>query len=77
MPSAAFPPGCHWTRVGEHNVVCGSFSLLHDHWLLLANAGQSLLNAAREVLMAGELDLRVFLGHLDRAVAGDLRSFDA
>lgn len=46
--------------------------LLHYRWLLLADAGQPLLNQPRELFLAGELDFRVFLGHADGAVAGDL-----
>lgn len=52
-------------------------SLLDDRWLLLADAGEAFLNQAREFFLAGELDLRVFLGHPDRAVAGDLRCLNA
>ena len=44
--------------------------LLHHGWLLLAHAGQSLLNPAREFFLPVELDLRVPLGHPYRAVAG-------
>src|SRR6185437_3978174 len=52
-------------------------SLLHYRWLLLAEAGQSLLDQPREFFLASELNLRVFLGHADRAVAGDLRRLNA
>jgi hypothetical protein len=47
------------------------FSLLHHRWMLLTHAGQSLLNPARKLLLPGKLDLRVLLGHPNRAVAGD------
>ena len=50
----------------------GWVSLLHYRWLLLADAGEAFLNQAREFFLAGQLDLRVFLGHADGAVAGDL-----
>jgi hypothetical protein len=51
--------------------------LLHDRCLLLADAGEALLDQPREFFLAGELDLRVLLGHPDRAVAGDLRRLNA
>ena len=51
--------------------------LLHCRWLLLADAGQSLLDEPCEFFLAGELDLRVFLSHPDRAVAGDFRALNA
>jgi len=54
-----------------------SGSLLNYGWLLLADGGEAFLNEAGEFFLAGQLDLRVFLGHADRAVAGDLRSFYA
>jgi hypothetical protein len=38
---------------------------------LLARARQPLLDSARQFLLPRELNLRVFLGHPDRAVAGD------
>ena len=46
--------------------------LLHHRCLLLANAGEALLDQAREFFLAGELNLRVFLGHAEGAVASDL-----
>lgn len=49
---------------------------MHDGRLFLPDAGQPVLNQACEFVLAGELDLRVFLDHADRAVARDLRRFD-
>ena len=65
------------TRInsGETKQLCGAavrFLLLHHRCLLLANAGQALLDQSREFFLAGQLDLRVFLGHANGAVAGDL-----
>jgi hypothetical protein len=51
--------------------------LLHDRRLLLANAGEALLDQPREFFLPVELGLRVFLGHPDSAVASDFRGFDA
>ena len=51
--------------------------LLQDRRLLLARTGQSFLDQPREFFLTGELDLRVFLGHPDRAVAGDLGRLNA
>ena len=48
-------------------------NLLHRRRLLLTHAGEAFLDPAREFFLAGELDLRVFLGHPDRAVTGNLR----
>src|ERR1017187_3819127 len=51
--------------------------IAHRRCLLLTRVGQALLNPAREFFLPAELDLRVFLGHADRAVAGDFRGFNA
>src|ERR1039457_584697 len=45
--------------------------LLQRRYLLLTRVRQAPLNPAREFFLPAELDLRVFLGHADRAVAGD------
>ena len=42
----------------------------------LARDRQPILNQAGKCVLTGELDLRVFLGHSDRAVASDLRRLD-
>ena len=71
------------TRINSYKkeaVVCGvagRFLLLHNRCLLLARAGQSLLDQPREFFLASELDLGVFLGHPDGTVAGDFRSLNA
>jgi hypothetical protein len=49
--------------------------LQRRYWLFLTDAGQPLLNPAREFLLAGQLNLGIFLGHPDRAMAGDFRCF--
>jgi hypothetical protein len=66
----AFPTGSR-NEADPASIEIASCVLLQGRRLLFANARQSLLNPAREFLLPGELDLRVFLGHPDRAVAGD------
>src|ERR1039457_2003486 len=45
--------------------------LLQRRYLLLTRVRQAPLNPAREFFLPAELDLRVFRGHADRAMAGD------
>src|ERR1035437_7704642 len=59
----------HRNRYGYSDEGASSL-LLHHRRLLFADAGQSLLNPAREFFLPVKLDLRVFLGHPDRAWPG-------
>ena len=59
------------TQTGRRGAREDIQELLPHRCLLLADAGQPVLNQAREFFLAGELNLRVFLGHADGAVAGD------
>jgi len=58
--------------VFSQGLAVGWIFLLHYGGLLLADAGEAFLNQASEFFLAGELNLRVFLGHADGAVASDL-----
>jgi hypothetical protein len=60
------------TQTGRRGAREDIQELLHHRCLLLADAGEAFLNQAREFFLAGELDLRVFLGHADGTVASDL-----
>jgi hypothetical protein len=69
-----------WIRPGRGTAKFGTgvgSSLLHDCYLLFTHASKSLLNPASEFVLSGELDLRIFFGHPQRAVAGDVRRLDA
>ncbi len=52
------------------------FPLLHRRQQLFADAGQSLLNQACQLLLPAELGLRVFLCHPNRSVSSNFRRFD-
>src|SRR5207248_11595482 len=66
------PSGSFLSRPSDKQLgVLGRVALLHRCGLFLTDAGQSLLNEAREFFLPRQLDFRVFLGHANRAVTSD------